>query len=90
MIDPEMAMNDPGSVFSGPSEVVNDPTLTRRQKIDILRSWAYDERELSVAEEENMLSTSDEPNDLLSEILNCLHSLGVEGDQKDPPPTKQG
>lgn len=90
MVDYEFAKLDPASVFKSPRAVVEDATLTREQKIDILKRWAYDARELAVAEEENMLSKShlDDEN-LLHQILNCLLLLGVDHDQTSPP-TKQG
>jgi len=42
-----------------------------------------------VAEEENMLSDSDQP-DILDEILRCLHALGAGLDTTRSAPTKQG
>lgn len=90
MVDIEMAKLDPTSVFKNPRDVLKDPSLTREQKIDILRRWAYDEREMSVAEEENMQSANIEPDNILDEILKSLLELGVDTDQEEPPPTKQG
>ena len=89
MINIEKARIDPGSVFKRPHDVVDEKDLTRAQKIDILRRWAYDEREIAVAEEENMQGPeSDKP--ILDEILRSLLELGVDKDQDKPPPTKQG
>ena len=51
--------------------------------------WEYDARQLEVAEEENMLSDSDQP-DILDEILGCLHALGAGRDATRSAPTKQG
>lgn len=91
MINLEKAKMDPGSVFRSPHDIVKEETLTREEKIDLLRRWAYDEREMAVAEEENMLSSQVEPSNRLTEILKSLLELGVRSDQKDsPPPTKQG
>ena len=50
--------------------------LSREQKIEILNRWEYDAPELQVAEEENMLFNSDQP-DILDEIVHCLHALGA-------------
>ena len=90
MVNLKMAKIDPSSVFKHPHDVLTDSTLTRSQKIDILRRWAYDEREIAVAEEENMLGSDNTRDFLLEEILKSLHELGIHGDQKSPPPTKQG
>ena len=89
MIDIEFAKLDPASVFEKPQDILKEDGLTREQKIDILRRWSYDERELSVAEEENMLGNTDQYS-VLHEILKCLLELGIEDDEEIHPPTKQG
>lgn len=89
MVDIEAAKLDPASHFHKPSDILLDASLSRHQKIDLLRRWAYDERELAVAEEENM-SGADSSNNILDEILKCLLELGIEGDETQPPPTKHG
>lgn len=83
----EKAMLDPISVFRSPTEVIDENTLTREQKIKILRRWEYDARELEVAEEENM---GGGPPDMLDQVLKGLHRLGAEVDIEHSPPTKQG
>lgn len=91
MVDIELAKLNPSSVFNHPRDVLEDVSLTQSQKIDILRRWAYDEREIAVAEEENMLGEGDSSRShILEEILKLLLELGVNCDQKSPPPTKQG
>jgi len=72
------ALLDPTSVYAFPMEVVNDHSLKREQKIEILHSWEEDARELQVAEEENMpdLST-EERTSMLSRVLDALHALGA-------------
>ncbi|EKD91588.1 MAG: putative cytosolic protein [uncultured bacterium] len=90
MTNIEKAKLDPSSIYRRPADVLKDNTLSRQDKIDVLRSWAYDEREKEVAEEENMLSIDSNNKDYLDEILKTLHQLGIEGDQTDPPPTKHG
>jgi hypothetical protein len=89
MIDLELAKLDPSSVFKNPWNVLNENTLTREQKIDILRRWSYDEREILVAEEENMLDFNNQQS-VLHDILKCLLELGIEDDEERHPPTKQG
>lgn len=81
------AMLDPASEFKSPSQVIKDHNLSRDQKIEILRRWEYDARELDVAEEESMIGTN---NNILDEILNALRELNADEDSKHFAPTKQG
>ena len=83
----EKALLDPASSFSTPADVCKELTLTQEQKIQILRRWEYDARELEVAEEENM---SGGGPDVLDEVLAALHQLNAEIDVEHSPPTKQG
>ena len=87
MTDIQRALSDPGSVFRTPQEVLAKGDLSQSQKIEILRRWEYDARELQVAEEENMLGG--EP-DLLDDVLRALHELGAGIDTDHSPPTKHG
>jgi hypothetical protein len=57
----EKALLDPASAFTSPEQVLTSAELSREQKIEILHRWEYDARQLEVAEEENMLSDSDQP-----------------------------
>lgn len=86
-MDFEKAILNPGSEFACPEDVLNQQTMTREQKIKILRRWEYDARELEVAEEENM---GGGPPSMLSDILAALHQLDSEIDTEHSPPTKQG
>lgn len=86
-MDLDKALLDPASVFSSPAAVCEETDLTHVQKIDILRRWEYDARELQVAEEENM--TSDTSKNYLSQVLDALHRLGAGEDLDHSPPTKQ-
>ena len=52
MIELKKAMLAPTMVFKDPKDVVANVELTRDQKIEILRRWEYDARQLEVAEEE--------------------------------------
>lgn len=90
MIDINRAKLDPASVFHHPADVLNESGLTRLEKIDILKRWAYDEREMAVAEEENMTGVNGDTNNTLDEILKCLLVLGKDSDDPSSPPTKQG
>ncbi len=86
MIDVKTAMLDPTMVFEDPMDVVANDELTRDQKIEILRRWEYDARQLEVAEEEaGMAVRRPEMFDL---VLQAMHTLGVERDIEHTPPTK--
>ncbi len=87
MTDLDRALLNPASIFASPDEVLAHEDLSHQQKIEILRRWEYDERELQVAEEENMAGG---PSDMLDEILRALHELGAGVDTEHSPLTKQG
>jgi hypothetical protein len=87
MTDLEKALLDPGKVFKTPGDVVQRPDLSRDQKVQILRRWEYDARELQVADEESMTGPQ---TTSLEAILAALRSLGVESDPDRAAPTKQG
>jgi hypothetical protein len=53
MVDVEKALLDPGAVFKTPQELLANNDVSREQKIEILRRWEYDVRQLQVAAEEN-------------------------------------
>jgi hypothetical protein len=82
----EAALRDPASVFATPEEVAADATMTREQKIEILRLWEYDAAEAEVATEEGMPGGRD---DLLRRVLLALEGLGAGGELGDSGPTKQ-
>lgn len=86
-MDMNKALIDPTSEFVHPRDVLAEKSLTHTQKIQVLKRWEYDARELEVAEEENMGGTS--PS-MLGEILNALHSLDAPADTEHTAPTKQG
>lgn len=86
-MDIEKVKFGPGSVFATPDDIFEDSSLTRDQKIKILRRWEYDARELAVAEEENMAGG---PPNMLSEIINTLHRLDADMDEDGSAPSKQG
>ena len=86
-MDIEQAMQDPAKFFATPDAIVDDPLLTREQKIEMLHAWEYDARELMVAEEENM---GGGPASHLDQIMNAMHRLRVEADVGHSAPTKQG
>ena len=62
-------------------------SLTKEQKVEILRRWEYDASEESVAAEEGM---GEAEAMLLQQIVHALQSLTVELNLNHTPPTKQG
>ncbi len=86
MIDVKKAMLDPTMVFKDPNEVVANDELNRDQKIEILRRWEYDARQLEVAEEEAGMGVR--RPEMLGRVFQALHTLGVERDTEHTPPTK--
>jgi hypothetical protein len=87
MVDIEKALLDPSSTFNVPQDVLSAEGLTREQKIEILKRWEYDARELEVATEENMAGSN---SSCLQDIINALDELGYDPDLDKEPPTKQG
>ncbi len=86
MIDVNKAMLDPTMVFKDPKDVVANVELTRDQKIEILRRWEYDARQLEVAEEEAGMAVR-QP-DMFDRVVQALHALNVKRDIEHTPPTK--
>ncbi len=87
MTDIEKAMLDPTAVFRTPEEVLLREDMTREQKIEVLRRWAYDAGQLQVAEEENMAG---QESDILDQICRALHALDAWLDTEHSAPTKHG
>jgi hypothetical protein len=73
--DLERALLDPTLVFRDPEEVLRRDDLTRDQKTMILQRWAYDARQLEVAEGEGM--RGDGEPDVLDRVLRVLDELGA-------------
>ena len=87
----EKALDDARAVFTRPDEVVNASGLTREQKIELLRRWEYDAREIQVADEEGMTAQTSEPQAThLDSILKALRDLGAPSTSEKSAPTKQG
>lgn len=90
MIDIDKALHNPATVFKSPDEVLKSEELSREQKIEILRGWEYDARELQVAEEENMIGTN---ADILGQIMRALLQLDEKSEVErleHSPSSKQG
>ena len=88
MVDIEIAKLNPSSVYDSPSEVAEDQSLTIADKVEILRRWEYDAKEMQVATEENMPGKN---SDILDKILDVLNNLEPDSKpSKRTSPTKQG
>ena len=82
----EQALLNPGSAFASPEELLRHEGVSKPQKIEILRRWAYDASENCVALEEGMPGGE---SDLLRRILLALDQLAGGIDVERVGPTKQ-
>ncbi len=67
----EKAIDDPASAFEKPEDVLEETSLTREQKIEVLRRWEYNASEEAVALEEGM------PGDESGILRRILIALGA-------------
>lgn len=74
--------------FSSPEQVANEESLSREEKLNILKRWEYDARELSVASDEGMTGATG--SNMLGEIHAALARLGATTDPESQPTTRQG
>lgn len=87
-MDFNQAKLNPSAVFNRPADVLSESTLSREQKIQILRQWEYDAREMEVAEEENMQGGAS--NVKLGDVLAALDQIAPNREDGDSSPNKQG
>lgn len=78
---------NPAGTFESPEAVCEAAELTKAQKIEVLRCWEYEAKELQVAAGENMGAG---PGKLLDDILAALRQLGADANTDSPAPTRQG
>jgi hypothetical protein len=89
MIDVEKALLNPAAVFKTPQQVIDTNDLSRNQKIEVLRRWEYDVREIQVLDDES--TTAKETHAVtLDSVLAALRSLGAPIDVERTGPTKHG
>ena len=79
-------LQDPAAVYGSPDKVLQDNRFNDEQKLEILRSWEQDERELEVAEEEGMAGGE---RSILADILAAMNRLDITTTSPGAP-TKQG
>jgi len=83
----DKALTNPADVYNEPNQVLQDASLTREQKMEVLKCWEYDARELEVAEEENMAGGA--PS-LLRAVRKSIIELQGGGAAEHSAVTKQG
>ena len=66
------ALLNPASAFKHPKEVIDCGDLSREQKIEMLRRWEYDVRELQVADEEGMTAPRPKRSHWISFSMPCV------------------
>lgn len=77
--------------YANPEKILNDPSLTKEQKIKMLTEWDQDLRQLMVASDENMTGTlAGQPAESLQAVSDALCKLGVTADTKRESPAKTG
>ncbi|MEJ2452408.1 MAG: hypothetical protein P8047_17420 [Gammaproteobacteria bacterium] len=81
------AMMNPAAVFAHPSDVIEMNSISREQKLLILKRWEQDARELAVAEEEGMTGNG---GNRLSEIIKLIDKLDPDFHQSQSSPDKHG
>ncbi len=87
----EPIAGDVSEHYAHPEEILRDQSLTKDQKIERLREWDQDLRQLMVASEENMPGTvSGQPAESLQAVTDALCKLGVSSDTKKESPAKTG
>jgi hypothetical protein len=74
--DLDRALTNPAAVFRSPQEVIEDASLTRADKREILRRWAWDAWLIETASGEGM-SPGEESR--LDEVEQALHALDSGG-----------
>lgn len=68
------ALMDPHVIYHYPKDVLADTSLSRNQKINVLKQWQIDAKSLLVADEENMAG-ADLSENMLSRVMRALDQL---------------
>ena len=74
MIPKQKLMNDPSSMFDQPGDVIGNTTLSRGEKIEILRQWKQEVTLRLVAEDEDMPGDP-QNSDRLQQVTRALVAL---------------
>lgn len=73
----ERARLDPPSVFPSPEDLLEEPALTKVQKIDLLKRWKYDAQRVLDSGSEGF--APEKGGDLLQRVTLALESLEQDG-----------
>jgi len=76
--DMDRIIADPAAHYQAPNDVLCDGRLSRAQKIRVLSQWAFDERELEVAEQENMRGSRISGPIILDQVMLALNKIEKE------------
>jgi hypothetical protein len=77
--------------YAHPEEILQDQSLTKDQKVEMLEEWEQDLRQLMVASEENMAGTvTGQPAESLQAVSEALSKLGMSDDSTKKSPAKTG
>src|SRR5262249_53162667 len=78
----EKAKQDVSKCFDHPQDIVDSENLTPIQKIELLKQWELDLRQLMVASEENMPGTAPgQTAELMTNVRSLLAGLGANDTQ---------
>lgn len=70
-VEVDRILADPSSSYAAPEDVLLDERLSREQKVSILKLWAFDAREIEVAQEENMRGDASPLHQVLQALKKC-------------------
>lgn len=74
------------AALPNPQAVVQDPALSHEEKIEKLRRWSHDAREIETANDEGMRGVVTPSN--LPAVQKALRELGAAENPADEPPAK--
>lgn len=87
----EPVAGDVSERYAHPEEILHDQSLTKDQKVEMLKEWEQDLRQLMVASEENMAGTvTGQPAESLQAVSEALSKLDVGDDSTNKSPAKTG
>lgn len=84
-----LANGDVSKVFKAPQDIVNAVDVPTDKKIELLRDWEMDLREVLVASEEGMTRNASDAGEVLRQVRLSLDKLGA-SDTETHAPNKAG
>lgn len=67
------ALISPDKFFKKPLDVLGNESLSKQQKIEVLKRWKHDALELETADDENMSTNG--RRDIMDEVVEALRLL---------------